>query len=594
VFADFGNGLLRIWISSKGEKRLHVEVRTWPSRAQRSEQEAAWGYRLRQWDRELCFSRRKKERVSAKWPSDQNRLDTMPAEIDNNEAPDPGLIALVILLRRHGIAVGREHIRGILEQCGTATIGLVEMVGCARQLGFRAHSQTINWRRVARIPLPAIAALRDGGFLVIAKVDERYEKVLVQHPSSSRAQVMTRAELEAVWDRRILFFDRPGKKRPLSIAVRWAFGVLAFIIVASLTSSLGWHLISDVSSFPPVDEPRVKRVPAVPITAATVERKDVPIYLSGLGTVQASKTVRVTSRVEGQLQKLGFQEGQDVRAGDVLAQIDPLPFQATLRQMEANLRRDQAQLRNAQLELERTISLRDYASRQNVDLRRSTVEQLEAAIEADHAQIESAKIQLDYTVIRSPIDGRAGIRLIDEGNMIRASDPTGVVVLTQLQPIEVIFALPEEDLPKINARLSAGGAPAVMAFGRDGQTVLAEGVLSTVDNIIDRKTGTFKLKALFPNEKKILWPGQFINARIHVATRQGGIVVSEAAVQRGPDGPYVFVVEPENTVTMRTIKIAQTEAGIALIDDGLSPGQRVVIEGQYRLQQGSLVLEVKS
>jgi len=385
----------------------------------------------------------------------------------------------------------------------------------------------------------------------------------------------------------------------MPIPFPWAFGALAFIAVASLPSSLSWNLTTGPLSTGPGDQRRVDRVvmnnPPVPIVAETVERQDVSIYLSGLGTVQAFNTVRVGSRVDGQLQRLGFQEGQDVRAGDVLAQIDPLPFQAALRQMEANLRRDQAQLRSAKADLERTLALatRDLASRQNVDIRHSSVEQIEAAIAADQAQIDNAKIQLEYTVIRSPMDGRAGLRLIDEGNMIRAADPTGIVVVMQLQPIAVIFTLPEEDLPKINNRLSAGSSPAVTAFGRDGQTVLAEGELATVDNVIDRRTGTFKLKAHFANERKTLWPGQFVNARIHLATRRDGIVVSEAAVQRGPEGTYVFIIEPDNSVALRTIHVAQTENGTALIDDGLMPGERVVVEGQHRLQAGSRIVQVK-
>ena len=567
------------------------------------------------------------------------RLRSNAAQTENNTSADPGLISLVILLRLHGIAAEAEEIR---TRSDTATVGLAEMLRCATELGVRTDVRSINWRRLANISLPAIAALRDGGFLIIGRVDRRSHKVLIQHPFSSQPEEISRSELETVWDGRVLFVERqlrsalwrrllrfafgartqtgqlaqpattsrpgpaarnadrgdpkrPGKVRLLPKSVTWAVSAVALIAIASVPSSLGWQLTRRLSSSPSLeDRTAALSSPAVPVLAATVEQKDVPIYLFGLGTAQAFNTVKVTSRVEGQLQKLAFKEGQDVRAGDVLAQIDPLPFQAALRQMEANLRRDEAQLRNAKLELERTISLRDYASRQNVDLRRSTVEQLEAAVEADQAQIDNAKIQLEYTVIRSPMDGRAGLRLIDEGNMIRASDRTGIVVLTQLQPIQVIFALPEEDLPKINARLLAGGAPEVVAFGRDRQTVLAEGVLSTVDNVIDRKTGTFKLKAQFGNEKNTLWPGQFVNARVHIATRQRGVVVSEAAVQRGPDGPYVFVIEPDSTVAMRTIKVAQTESGTALIDDGLRPGQRVVIEGQYRLQQGTRILEVKS
>jgi multidrug efflux system membrane fusion protein len=191
------------------------------------------------------------------------------------------------------------------------------------------------------------------------------------------------------------------------------------------------------------------------------------------------------------------------------------------------------------------------------------------------------------------MDGRASLRLVDEGNVIRASDPTGIVVLMQLKPITVIFTLPEEELPKLNDRLSAGSPVAVTVFGRDLLTVLAEGTLATIDNSIDRKTGTFKLKAQFANEKNTLWPGQFVNARIHLATRRDAIVVPEAAVQRGPDGPYVFVITPDSTVAIRTIKMAQAATGTALIDDGLMPGERVVVDGQHRLQQGSRVVEVK-
>jgi len=568
----------------------------------------------------------------------------MPAEANKHAESDPGLITLVILLRLNGLAVETEY---VTERWGTPTIGIAEMLRCAKQLGLKPRLRLTDWSGVARMPLPGVAALRDGGFLVLGRIVK--DTVLVQHPLSSQSQLITRAELEAVWDGRVLLMNRRsswsdrghrlfrfftgtrmyhlvqhtdasltapalktaaanysqshghGKTRLLSNgrALPWIVGALALIAVASLSGSLGRYLTSGLLSARPAVEQRVDQNgtsnPAVPVVAATVERQDVPIYLFGLGTVQAFRTVRVTSRVDGQLQKLAFKEGQDVRVGEVLAQIDPLPFEAALRQMEANLRRDEAQLRNAKAELERTLSLaaREYASRQNVDIRRSTVEQLEAAIEADQAQIESAKIQLEYTLIRAPMNGRTGLRLIDEGNMIRASDPTGIVVLTQLQPIEVIFALPEEDLPKINARLSAGDSLAVTAFGRDGKTVLADGVLATIDNVIDRKTGTFKLKAHFANERNTLWPGQFINARIHLATRRNGIIVSEAAVQRGPDGPYVFVIESNNEVAMRAIKVAQTESGTALIDDGLMPGQRVVTEGQHRLQQGSRVLEVK-
>jgi multidrug efflux system membrane fusion protein len=237
--------------------------------------------------------------------------------------------------------------------------------------------------------------------------------------------------------------------------------------------------------------------------------------------------------------------------------------------------------------------MRDLASRQSLDIQTALVKQLEASIDADQAQIDNAKVQLEYTVIRSPIDGRTGLRLVDEGNMIHASDAEGIVVVRKLQPAAVVFGLPEDDLPKINNVLDDRKTLPVTAFGRDGRTVLAEGALTTVDNVIDRNTGTFKLKALFGNEKRTLWPGQFVNVRVHLATRPGSIVVSEATVQHGPDGTYVFVIAPDNTVAMRAIRVAQMQNGIAVIDAGLSPGERVVLEGQHRLQPGSRVFEVK-
>jgi multidrug efflux system membrane fusion protein len=338
------------------------------------------------------------------------------------------------------------------------------------------------------------------------------------------------------------------------------------------------------------------RNPAVPIIAATVERRDVAEYLFGVGTVQAFNTVMVSSRVDGQLLSMQFKEGQQVRAGDVLAQLDPRPFQATLRQMEANIRRGEAQLQGAEAELGRLSSLavREFASRSSIDNQRAQVGQFKAAIEADTAQLDRAKIELDYATIRSPIDGRVGLRLVDEGNLIRAGDRTPIVVVTQIQPITVIFALSEDELPKINQRLANGTAPTVTAFGRDGQTVLADGTLSTIDNVIDRRSGTFKLKARFANEKNTLWPGQFVNLRLHIGTRHEGIIVPETALQRGPAGAYVYVVEPNNTVSMRAIKTASAQNGAVLIDAGLSAGERVVVDGQFRLQPGSAITEIRS
>ncbi len=283
-----------------------------------------------------------------------------------------------------------------------------------------------------------------------------------------------------------------------------------------------------------------------------------------------------------------------MHAGDVVAQLDPRPFQATVRQMEANIRRDEAQLRGAEAELGRLSSLgaRDFASRSSIDNQKAQVAEFEAAIEAGAAQLDRAKIELDYATIRSPIDGRAGLKLVDEGNLIHAGDRAGIVVVTQIQPITVVFALPENDLPRVNQRLASGGAAAVTAFGRDGHTVLAEGTLATIDNVIDRKSGTFRLKARFANDKTTLWPGQFVNVRVHIATRHEGVVVPEAALQRGPQGPYVYVIEPNSTVSMRAVKTAPSQNGTVLVDAGLGAGERVVVDGQFRLQPGSAIVEV--
>jgi membrane fusion protein, multidrug efflux system len=373
--------------------------------------------------------------------------------------------------------------------------------------------------------------------------------------------------------------------------------LLALLAVASLPSNLVWRADTALDGILPTGEGTTDRAgasdPPVPIVAGIVRIQNVPIYLFGLGTVQAFNTVTVRSRVDGQLERIAFREGQDVRAGDVLAQIDARAFQATLRQAEANLRGDEAKLRSAKAELERTLNLatRDFASRQSVDIQRALVAQLEAALDADRAQIDNAKIQLEYTVIRSPIDGRTGLRLVDEGNIVRASDGAGIVVIVQLRPIAVVFSLPEEDLPKINRQMGRG-SPAVTAFARDGQTVLATGTLSTIDNTIDRRTGTFKLKAHFENEEHGLWPGQFVNVRLHLATRRDGVVVSEAAVQRGPQGAYVFVITPDSSVAMQPVKVAQTQNGMAVIDEGLRAGDRVVVDGQHRLQPRSRIVEV--
>jgi multidrug efflux system membrane fusion protein len=330
----------------------------------------------------------------------------------------------------------------------------------------------------------------------------------------------------------------------------------------------------------------------VPVVEGVVATKDVPIYLDGLGTVQAFNTVTLHSRVDGQLINVAFTEGQEVKSGDVLAQIDPAPYQAALDQVVAKKAQDEAQVANARLDLRRYADLlaKDSITQQIYDTQKALIAQLEATLQADQAAIDSARVNLDYTIIRSPIEGRVGIRLVDRGNIIHAMDAAGLVVLTQLRPISVLFTLPEQALPKLQAQ--GTNTFTVLAFARDDTNLLAEGKLAVIDNQIDTTTGTIKLKANFANDHLRLWPGQFVNARLHLSTRTNGVVVPASVVQRGPEGAFAFIVQEDQTVKMRPLQVAQIEHGEALIDEGLEPGERVVVDGQYKLQAGSQVKPV--
>ncbi len=330
---------------------------------------------------------------------------------------------------------------------------------------------------------------------------------------------------------------------------------------------------------------------AVPIVAGTVEQKDVPIYLDGLGTVQAFNTVTIRSRVDGQVQRIAFEEGQDVRTGDLLAQIDPAPFQAQLDQNAAKKVADEAQLSVARINFARDADLlaSKILSQQDYDAQKALVDQLQAAVQADQAAIDSARVQLGYTTITSPLDARTGLRMVDQGNIVHANDSNGIVVLTQLKPISVVFTLPEQTLPQIQQHLSASGALSTFAVDRENRGTLAEGKLAVIDNQIDTTTGTIRLKATFANQELRLWPGQFVNVRLLLETRKGGTVVPASVVQRGPEGTFAFVIGNDSTARVRSIKVAQVDQGQALIDAGLTPGERVVVDGQYKLQPGSKV-----
>jgi multidrug efflux system membrane fusion protein len=329
----------------------------------------------------------------------------------------------------------------------------------------------------------------------------------------------------------------------------------------------------------------------VPVIAGKVEQKDVPIYLDGLGTVQAFNTVTVRTRVDGELQQVLFAEGQNVNAGDLLGVIDPRPYQAALDQAVAKKAQDEAQLANAKIVLARNTDLltRKVIAQQDFDTSKYQVDQFQAMVQGDQAAIDNAKTQVDYTQIKSPIDGRTGVRIVDVGNIVHASDQNGIVVITQMHPISVVFTLPEQNLQSVLNEGGANGGLRVLALDRGNTTTLDEGALAVVDNQIDQTTGTVKLKATFPNNDLKLWPGKFVNARLILTTRKGAIVVPSSVVQRGPQGTYAYVIKPDKAVEMRPIKVAQTEANVALIDNGLKAGEQVVVDGQYKLQPGSRV-----
>ena len=332
--------------------------------------------------------------------------------------------------------------------------------------------------------------------------------------------------------------------------------------------------------------------PTAPIVAGTVAQHDVPIYFTGVGTVIAYNTDIVRAQIQGQIISINFTEGQTVHAGDLLAQIDPRPYQALIDQYTGNLERDQAQLKNAQANLTRYTTLGDkgWATPQLVETQQAQVGELQAAIKTDNALIEAAKVQLSYTRLTSPIDGVVGIRQIDVGNIISPSNTNGLVVVTQLDPISLIFTLPETSLPQIQQQQQKTKTPLkVLAYNQDNTIKLDEGDLGLVNNEILQTTGSIQLKANFANKSHRLWPGELVNARLLVDTRHDGLTVPAGVVQQGAKGPYAYVVNPDSTVAIRPIKVAQIADGQALIDSGLKANEQVVVDGQYKLQPGTHV-----
>jgi multidrug efflux system membrane fusion protein len=332
--------------------------------------------------------------------------------------------------------------------------------------------------------------------------------------------------------------------------------------------------------------------PPAPVVAGTVAQHDVPIYLNGVGTVIAYNTDVVRAQIQGQIVSINFTEGQQVHPGDLLAQIDPRPYQAQIEQFTANRDRDQAQLANGQANLNRYTPLeqKGFATTQLLDTQKAQVSQLEAAVKADEALIDAANVQLSYTRLTSPIDGVVGIRQIDVGNIISPSTANGLVVVTQLQPISLIFTLPETDLPRIQQQQENVKVPLkVLAYSQDNKTLLDEGVLGLVNNEILQTTGSIQLKANFPNTAHRLWPGELVNARLLLDTRPNGLTVPASVVQQGPQGSYAYVINSDSSVAIRPVKVAQVSDGQALIDSGLEANEQVVVDGQYKLQPGALV-----
>jgi multidrug efflux system membrane fusion protein len=366
---------------------------------------------------------------------------------------------------------------------------------------------------------------------------------------------------------------------------RWTS--LIIVAVVALGGYAGWrHYADDKAQQANADKPHGP--PPVPVKTAAVEKTDFPVYLTGLGNVQGFNTVVVRTRVDGQINHIAFVEGQYVKQGDILAEIDPRPFKAALDQANAKKAQDEANIANANLDLQRYTKLGEFATKQQTDTQRSTVQQLTAQIAADDAAISNAQTQLDYATIRAPITGVTGFRQVDQGNIVNASTQTGIVTIAQVEPIAAIFTAPEEQLPQIKAALAIA-PPAVIATTTDGKRVLSTGKLALINNQVDTTSGTIRLKAVFDNKDHALWPGQSIATRLLVNTLKDATVVPDDAVQHGNDGLYAYSVNQDNKAELQKIKVAQSIDGRSVIESGLTPGEHVIVSGQYKVQPGSLV-----
>lgn len=381
--------------------------------------------------------------------------------------------------------------------------------------------------------------------------------------------------------------DTQDQPRKPSTHRRWWIGIAVLCITALLV------YVFLIKGRSPANTKKSVAPALPPISVVTLPAKkgDIGVFLTGIGSVTPLTTVTVRSRVDGQLMEVLFREGQAVTRGQLLARIDPRPFEVLLTQAEGQMGRDQALLKNAQLDLQRYRDLwaQNSIPRQQMDTQEALVRQYEAAVRSDQGQIDSAKLQLTYSRITAPSSGRVGLRLVDAGNIVHAADANGLVVITRLQPITVVFSIPEDSLPQIMAKLKSGTKLAVDAYDREQKQKLATGTLLTVDNQIDPTTGTVKLKALFPNRNNELFPNQFVNARLNVEIKRDSVVIPSAAIQSGPKGKFVYLVKPDKTVEMRPIETGESQTGETAITKGLAIGEPVVVDGAERLREGSRV-----
>jgi membrane fusion protein, multidrug efflux system len=377
----------------------------------------------------------------------------------------------------------------------------------------------------------------------------------------------------------------PPRKRSVAGKI-----MLLLAIIVGVAAFISWRSSGKKTQAASAAQADAQSRRAVPVVTAAAEKRDLPIYLEGLGSVTAFNTVTVKSRVDGELTEVQFKEGQDVKKGDLLATIDPRPFQVALSQAQAMLARDTAQLNDAKLNSDRYGQLvkEGVIAQQQYDTQHALAGQEEGSVQADQASIDNAKLNLAYSHITSPIDGRVGLRLVDAGNIVHASDPNGLLVITQMQPIAVIFTLPEDSLPSVNAGMRKGTLQ-VKALSRDDGTQLATGTLLTIDNQIDQTTGTYRLKAVFSNTDRALWPNQFVNARLLLDVKKNAIIVPAAAVQHGTQGAFIYVVKADKTAETRSVVPGITQGTITIIDSGLAAGELVVTDGQDKLRAGTVV-----